>query len=138
MPCTTSAMGMTVGNGGSTLPLRSLMLFVFMSPMQPFSLAVFWFLLSSYSSSGSRVPFEVAHMVFWLCVLLRVGQVFVTGPCRLMEAFFVSLMSSVFSALLLVLVGLLCRSKVSLRSVKVLPTSERLLPRLVLFFLFDC
>lgn len=116
------------------------MLFVFTSPMQTLSLAIFWFLLSSYPSSSSRVPFELAHMVFWLCVLLRVGEVFVTEPCRLMEVFFVSLVSMVFSALemlLLVFVGLLCRFEVSLRSVKVLPTSERL-PKLVLFFLFGC
>lgn len=117
------------------------MLFLFRSPMQPFSLAIFWFWLSSYPSSGSRVPFELAHMVFWLCVLLSVGEVFVTEPCRLTEVIFVSLVSPViFSALemlLLVLAGLLCRFKASLRSVKVLPTSERL-PKLVLFFLFGC
>lgn len=133
-------MGITVGNGGSTLPLRSLMLFLFMSPMQPLSLAIFWFLLSSCPSSGSRVPFELAHMVFWLCVLLRVGEVSVTESCRLMEVFLVSLVSSLFSALemlLLVFVGVLSRFEVSLRSVKVLPTSERL-PKLVLFFLFGC
>lgn len=130
-------MGITVGNGGSTLPLRSLMLFLFRSPMQPLSVVIFWFLLSSYPSSGSRVPFELAHMVFWLYVLLRVGEGFVTEPCRLIEATFVSLMSSIFSALLLEFVGLLCRFEVSLTSVKVLPTSERL-PKLMLFFLFRC
>lgn len=114
------------------------MLFLFISPMQPLSLVIFWFSLSSSPSSGSRVPFELAHMVFWLCVLLRVGEVFVTESCRLM--FFVSLVSSLFSAtetLLLVFVGVLSRFEVSLRSVKVLPTSERL-PKLVLFFWFGC
>lgn len=113
------------------------MLFLFRSPMQPLSVVIFWFLLSSYPSSGSRVPFELAHMVFWLCVLLRVGEGFVTGPCRLIEAFFASLASSVFSALLLVLVGQVCRFEVSMRSVKALPTSERL-PKLMLVFLFGC
>lgn len=130
-------MGITVGNGGSTLPLRSLMLFLFRSPVHPFSVVIFWLLLSSYPSSGSRVPFELAHMVFWLCVLLRVGEVFVTGPCRLLEVFLVSLAPSVFSALLLAFVGLLCRSEVSLRSVKVLSTSQRL-PKLAPLFLFGC